>query len=52
MESLPLVSVIVITYNSATTVVETLDSIKNQDYPNIELIITEMIAQKMRLLIL
>lgn len=37
----PLVSVIVITYNSAKYVVETLDSIKNQSYNNFELIITD-----------
>lgn len=37
------VSVVVITYNSAMTVLETLDSIKNQDYDlkNIDLIITD-----------
>lgn len=37
----PLVSVIVITYNSAKTVLETLESIKNQTYKNIELIISD-----------
>lgn len=37
----PLVSVPVITYNSAKTVLETLDSIKAQTYPNIELIISD-----------
>lgn len=37
----PLVSVIVITYNSESTVLETLDSIKNQTYHNIELIISD-----------
>ena len=36
----PLVSVVV-TYNSSATVLETLDSIKNQTYKNIELIITD-----------
>ena len=41
MENCPLVSVVVITYNSSATVIETLDSIKNQNYPNIELIITD-----------
>ncbi len=41
MDNVALVSVIVITYNSAMTVTETLDSIKNQDYPNIELIVTD-----------
>lgn len=41
MDSTILVSVIVVTYNSAATVIETLDSIKNQDYPNIELIIAD-----------
>lgn len=37
----PLVSVVVLTYNSSATVLETLDSIKNQTYKNIELIITD-----------
>lgn len=37
----PLVSVPVITYNSSKTVVETLDSIYNQTYPNIELIVSD-----------
>lgn len=37
----PLVSVPVITYNSAMTVIETLESIKAQTYPNIELIISD-----------
>lgn len=41
MENNPLVSVIVLTYNSSATVDETLDSIKNQSYPNIELIVTD-----------
>lgn len=40
-ETQPLVSVRVITYNSSKTVVETLDSIYNQTYPNIELIISD-----------
>lgn len=37
----PLVSVNVITYNSAQTIIETLESIKDQTYPNIELIISD-----------
>lgn len=37
----PLVSVVVVTYNSSATVIETLDSIKNQSYKNVELIITD-----------
>ena len=37
----PLVSVVVITYNSSSTVIETLDSIKGQTYDNIELIISD-----------
>lgn len=37
----PLVSVAVITYNSSKTVVETLDSIYNQTYPNLELIVSD-----------
>ena len=41
MEQQPLVSVVVITYNSSATVVETLESIKNQTYQNIELIVSD-----------
>lgn len=37
----PLVSVTVITYNSSKTILETLESIKAQTYPNIELIISD-----------
>lgn len=40
MESI-LVSVVVLTYNSEKTIIETLESIKNQTYRNIELIITD-----------
>lgn len=36
-----LVSVVIVTYNSSTTVVETLESIKEQTYQNIELIVTD-----------
>lgn len=37
----PLVTVVVITYNSSATVVETLESIKCQTYHNIELIVSD-----------
>jgi glycosyltransferase involved in cell wall biosynthesis len=37
----PLVSIIVITYNSSRFVLETLESAKNQTYQNIELIVTD-----------
>lgn len=37
----PLVSVCVITYNSAKTITETLDSIASQTYKNIELIVSD-----------
>ncbi|WP_262888072.1 glycosyltransferase family 2 protein [Perlabentimonas gracilis] len=37
----PLVSVCVITYNSSTYITETLNSIKNQTYANIELVISD-----------
>ena len=39
--NIPLISVIVITYNSADFVIETLQSIKDQSYGNIELIISD-----------
>lgn len=37
----PLVSVIVATFNSSSTIIETLDSIFHQSYPNVELIVTD-----------
>jgi len=37
----PLVSVVVFAYNSSTTIIQTLDSIKAQKYDNIELIVTD-----------
>lgn len=40
-QELPLVSIAVITYNSSKTVLETLESIKVQTYPNLELIISD-----------
>ena len=39
--NLPLVSCTVVSYNSAATVLETLESIKNQSYNNIELIVSD-----------
>lgn len=39
--SQPLVTVVVISYNSANTIVETLDSVKAQTYQNLELIISD-----------
>jgi alpha-1,3-rhamnosyltransferase len=41
MEKKPLVSVVVVTYNSSKYVPETLESVKAQTYSNIELIITD-----------
>ena len=41
INNFPLVSVIVVTYNSSTYVLETLESIKNQTYSNLEIIITD-----------
>lgn len=40
-KELPLVSVVIITYNSADTILETLDSVKQQSYEKIELIISD-----------
>ncbi len=37
----PLVSIVVITYNSSSTIVETLESIKSQTYQRIELIVSD-----------
>ena len=37
----PLVSVPIVTYNSSKTILETLESIKAQTYPNLELIISD-----------
>lgn len=41
MNGLPLVSVVVVTYNSEKFVFDTLESVKGQTYQNIELIITD-----------
>lgn len=37
----PLVSIVVISYNQRKYIIENLDSIKNQSYPNIELIVAD-----------
>ena len=37
----PLVTIFVITYNSSKFILEALDSVKNQTYPNIELVISD-----------
>lgn len=37
----PLVSIVVYTYNSSETIIDTLESIKIQTYPNIELIVSD-----------
>lgn len=41
MNGLPLVSIVVVTYNSEKFVFDTLESVKGQTYQNIELIITD-----------
>ena len=41
IDNRPLVSIVVLTYNSSDYVLETLDSIKCQDYPNLELIVSD-----------
>ena len=40
-ENNPLVSIVVVTYNSSKYVIETLESAKNQTYKNIELIVSD-----------
>lgn len=37
----PLVSVVIITYNSASTIIETLESVKQQTYSEVELVISD-----------
>lgn len=37
----PLVSIVVVSYNAADTVIETLESVRNQTYDNIELILSD-----------
>ena len=41
MNHSPLVSVVIVTYNSSQTILETLDSVRMQDYENIELIVSD-----------
>ncbi len=41
MNQEPLISIVVVTYNSAKYVLETLESAKSQTYQNIELIVTD-----------
>ena len=41
MHTNELISVVVVTYNSEKTVIETLDSIASQTYKNIELIVSD-----------
>src|ERR1035438_3501558 len=41
MPDTPLVSVVTCSYNNSKYIIETLDSIKNQTYPNIEIVIVE-----------
>jgi len=44
-EENPLVSIIVYVYNSEEFIIETLESIKTQTYPNIELIVTDDLSK-------
>lgn len=41
IENLPLVSIVIVTYNSSKTLVETLDSVAVQTYQNLELIVSD-----------
>ena len=41
MNTNPLVSVVVVTYNDSAFIIETLESIKKQTYSNIELIVSD-----------
>ena len=41
MKEYPLVSVVVVTYNSSQTILQTLESVRMQDYEKIELIISD-----------
>ena len=41
MQDFPLVSVCVVSYNAEGTIIDTMESIKEQDYPNIEVIVSD-----------
>jgi len=41
IEKFPLISVIIYVYNSKEFIIQTLDSVRNQTYPSVELIITD-----------
>jgi len=45
MDSLPLVSVCIITYNSSSTVAETLEGMFSQTYPRLELLVSDDCSQ-------
>jgi glycosyltransferase involved in cell wall biosynthesis len=44
-ENIPLVSIVVYVYNSEAFIIETLESIKAQTYPKLELIITDDLSK-------
>lgn len=45
VNELPLVSVVIATYNSSLTIIEALDSVRKQSYKNIEIVITDDCSQ-------
>ena len=41
MEKVPLVSVVILTYNSANFIIDALESVKKQIYPRVEIVISD-----------
>jgi len=45
INEIPLVSIVIATYNSSLTIIEALESVRKQSYKNIEIVITDDCSQ-------